>query len=234
MANLNLFSHFERKKYFIFRKAIYTTKKVSIKIEFMQNIPNDALQAIRNTLERHIHLTEKEFDFFVQHLSWRKLRKRQFLLQAGEVCRYNFYVVKGCLSMYEIDEAGRERVLHFATENWWTGDLYSFLTQMPTSFHIECLEDAEFLQIEAQCMENLYAQIPKFERFFRILVQNSLIATHRRLISVMSRSATERYYEFIEKYPDLDQRIANHHIASYLGIAPESLSRLRKEYATKK
>ncbi len=200
----------------------------------MQNIPIYALQAIQKTLERHIRLTDQEFEFLTQHLTWRKLRKRQFLLQAGEVCRYNFYVVKGCLRMYEIDETGRERVLHFATENWWTGDLYSFLTQMPTSFHIECMEDAELLQIEQQCMENLYTQIPKLERFFRILVQNSLIATHRRLISIMSRSATERYYEFIEKYPDLEQRVANHHIASYLGIAPESLSRLRKEYMNKK
>jgi CRP-like cAMP-binding protein len=200
----------------------------------IQKVPDYALQSIRKTLEKHIRLTSTEFEIFSKHISMRTLRKRQFLFQAGDICRYNFYVVKGCVRMYEIDEAGRERILHFATETWWTGDLYSYLTGQPTSFYVECLEDTEIIQIESQCMEILYTQLPKLERFFRILVQNSLVAVHRRLLSVMSRSAAERYCEFVQRYPNLEQRIANHQIAAYLGIAPESLSRLRKEYLSKK
>ncbi len=188
---------------------------------------------IRKNIERHIPISDAKFEHFMSFMTLRKLRKRQYLVQQGDLTRHSYYVVKGCVRAYKMDESGKEHIIQFGLEDWWIGDIAALTTGTPARLNIECLEDCEVLQIEHEDQERLFVELPKFERFFRIILRNSLVATQNRLLSVMSQPAYDRYLEFMERYPHIVQRVANHHIASYLGIAPESLSRLRKEGATR-
>ena len=132
-------------------------------------------------------------------------------------------------AIYFIDGNGFEHNVQFAIEDWWIGDMASFLAKKPASLYIEALEDSNVLQLDNPAMEELYIKIPKLERFFRILLQYAFMAFEQRIISVISRTAEERYLEFINKYPQLEQRLPQIHIASYLGITPEFLSKIRKK-----
>lgn len=180
-------------------------------------------------LSRHIQLTDEEKELLWQAVTLRKYRKRQYVLQAGDVCRHENFVVSGCLRAYYIDDAGTEHIIMFAVEDWWTSDLLSFLTQTPSKLNIDALEDTEVLQIEHLALQTLYLKIPKLERFFRIMMQNAYIAQQQRILFNISKTAKERYLYFIEKYPKLEQRLPQHQIAAYLGITPEFLSQIRKQ-----
>ncbi len=184
-------------------------------------------------IARHIQLTQEETDYFTGVLQLKRLRKKQWLVQEGDVCRYESFVNKGCLRTYHIDERGQEHIAQFAIENWWISDMYSFLTGTPARFNVDALEDSELLCIDKPSLEELYIQVPKFERFFRIILQNAFIAQQQRIIANMSKSAEGRYLDFINRYPQLEQRVPLHQIASYLGITPESLSRIRKQLTEK-
>jgi CRP-like cAMP-binding protein len=190
--------------------------------------------SILRHISKFIQLDKREEAFFLSLLQHRKLRKRQYFLQEGDVCRYEAFILKGCLRTYEVDENGNEHVLSFGVENWWVGDLYSFIADVPSSYNIDALENSELLYLDRPTQELLYEEVPKFERYFRLLIQNAFVATQRRVISTISKPAEERYLEFLEKYPALDLRIPQHQIASYLGITPESLSRIRKQIQQKK
>ena len=190
-------------------------------------------EEIRQSIELHVNLTEEEYALLFQNFTVRKLQKRQYLLQQGDPSRHLSYIKKGCLRSFEIDQSGKEHIIQFSIEGWWAGDILSNLTQEPSQLNIECLENCEILQIESAKMEEMYLKIPKLERYFRIITQNAFVVAQNRLLSVMSKSALERYLEFAARYPLFMQRIPSHHIASYLGITPESLSRLRKKYANK-
>ncbi|QIP13049.1 Crp/Fnr family transcriptional regulator [Spirosoma aureum] len=183
---------------------------------------------------QYIQLEPAETDYFTSLLKYKLLRKRQYLVQAGDVCKFDSFVLKGCLRTYFVDDRGDEHVVQFAVENWWTGDLYSFLTQSPAAYNTDALEDSELLQIDQASMDELYERVPKFERFFRILSQRAFVAAEQRVIATISQTAEERYRHFIERYPGIDQRVPQHLIASYLGFTPEFLSRIRKQMATRK
>jgi CRP-like cAMP-binding protein len=185
-------------------------------------------------INEKITLTEEEFNLCKTLFSPKKLRKRQFILQEGDVCKYNIFVGKGLLRSYTIDDKGNEHILQFALEGWWTADLYSFFTEEPSLFNIEALEDSELLLITHPSWESLLAKVPAFERYFRILIQNNLIATHRRLIGSLSETAEQKYLKFMKAYPESIQRVPQHMIASYLGITRETLSRLRRDIASGK
>lgn len=189
---------------------------------------------IKTHISRYISLTGEEFDFFTSLLKQRKLKRKQYLLQAGDVCRYESFVNKGCLRTYSVNEKGQEHVLFFAIEDWWTGDLHSFLSSTESVYHIEALEDCELLQLDHDSLERLYKEVPKFERFFRIVIQNAYVSLQKRVSTSLSDKAEERYVSFIQKYPQLEQRLPQHQLASYLGITPESLSRIRKQLSSKK
>jgi CRP-like cAMP-binding protein len=184
---------------------------------------------ILQNISKHIQLTQEETDYFTSVLQIKRLRKKQYLIQEGVVSRYESFVNKGCLRSYYIDEKGQEHIAQFAIEGWWIGDMYSFLTSTPARLNVDALEDSELLCIDKPSLEELYLQIPKFERFFRIILQNAFIAHQQRIIANMSKSAEERYLDFIKRYPHLEQRVPQHQVASYLGITPESLSRIRKQ-----
>jgi CRP-like cAMP-binding protein len=182
---------------------------------------------------KHISLTAEEFSICEPLFQYRKYKKRQFLLQEGQVSHYEHFILKGCTRTYEIDEKGLEHIMQFGLEDWWVGDMYSFLTGTPSKLNIDCLEDTEVLQISKSNQDLLYQQLPKMERYFRILVQNAFIAAMNRIYSSLSKPALERYQEFIGKYPHIEQRVPDRQIASFLGITPQSLSRIRSQYAVR-
>ena len=191
-------------------------------------------ELLHTKLTETISLTEEEFDFCKTLFLPKKLRKRLSLLQEGDVCKYTAFVEKGMLRTYSIDEKGNEPILQFSMEGWWVADLYSFFTNEPSHFNIEALEDSELLLITQPSWDILLEKIPAFERYFRILIQNNLIATQRRLMGTMSETAEEKYLKLIKNFSDCIQRVPQHMIASYLGITRETLSRVRSHIAARK
>jgi CRP-like cAMP-binding protein len=142
-------------------------------------------------------------------------------------------VVSGCLRSYYTDEHGKEHILQFAPEDWWTGDMQSLLKNTPALLSVDALEDTVVLLIDKPSQDQLFERVPKFERFFRILIQNAFMAQQRRTLSNLSKTAEERYAEFRRLYPSLDGRVPQKHIASYLGMTPEFLSTVRKRVLAK-
>ena len=187
-------------------------------------------ELILKNISRFIELTPEESSYFTSLLKVKKLKKKQYLLQEGDITRYEYFVNKGCLRTYTIDEKGLEHVIQFAIEDWWGGDMYSFLTQTPAKYTIDALEDSELLCLEKNALEELYIKVPKFEKFFRHLLQNAFISLQERIIANLSQQADERYCTFIGKYSTMEKRLPLKQIASYLGITPESLSRIRSQY----
>lgn len=181
-----------------------------------------------------VPLTTEEFDQCKTFFMPKKLRKKRFLFEEGEVCRYTAFVEKGTLKHYKVDDKGTEHILQFALEGWWVADLYSFFTQVPSIYNVEAIEDCELLLITKNSWEEMLTAVPRLERFFRILLQNNLIATQKRLMGAFSETAEEKYLKLINHFPDVLQRVPQHMIASYLGVTRETLSRVRSTIASKK
>src|SRR6478672_7676924 len=185
-------------------------------------------ELLHQKLAEKISLTEGEFNYCKSLFKPKKLRKRQYFLQEGDVCKYQAFVEKGILRSYTIDEKGSEHILQFATEGWWMADLSSYVTGESSLFNIQAIEASELLLISKPSWDELMLSIPKFEHYFRILIQNHLVATQKRLMQSLSETAEEKYIKFSKTYPDCLQRVPQHMIASYLGVSRETLSRLRK------
>ena len=188
-------------------------------------------ELILQNVARHIHLDDTETDFFISLLQHKKLKRKDYLLKEGDICKTENFIVKGCLRTYTIDDKGFEHIVMFGIEDWWVGDLYSFLTHTPATYFIDALEDAEILQIEKENIEKLYEKVPKFERFFRLIIQNAFIAQQYRINQNLSFTAEQKYLDFIKRYPELEQRISQKHVSAYLGITPVFLSMLRRKLA---
>ncbi len=178
-------------------------------------------------LSRYTKLQDEEVQIIRSRFSIKRFRKHQFILQEGDISRYETFIVKGLTRTYELDESGQEHIIQFGQEDWWVGDLYSFLTQTATPFNIDCIEDTDVLRISKDQLDQLYVEVPKLERHFRILIQNAFITSTKRISSTLRLSAAERYAEFVRTYPEIERRVPNHQIASFLGIKPQSLSRIR-------
>jgi CRP/FNR family transcriptional regulator, cyclic AMP receptor protein len=189
-------------------------------------------------IDKHITrcspFTNEELELFHSKLRPRKFRKRTFLLTQGEVCKFEAYIVKGCVKKYYIDNNGDEVILQFAVEDWWISDVGSFTEQTPSNLFIETLEDSEILTIDYEAKELLYQQIPHLERVFRLMLQRAYAVLENRFYATISNTAEERYLEFIKRYPSIPQRVPQQQIASYLGITPESLSRIKSNLYKKK
>jgi CRP-like cAMP-binding protein len=179
-------------------------------------------------------LTPEEQELIKYYFIPKKLRKKQYLLQEGDVCKYMAFVEKGALRSYNVDEKGYEHMIQFAWEGWWIADPYSFLSGDTSAYNIDAIEDSELLLITLAQFEEMTLKIPKMERYFRILFQHNIISKERRLISSITYSAEEKYLKLAETQPQLIQRIPQNLIASYLGITPETLSRIRKNIALRK
>jgi CRP-like cAMP-binding protein len=184
--------------------------------------------------DEKISLTNEEKEASKTFFIPKKLRKRQWLLQQGDVCKNIAFVEKGLLRSYAITDKGSEHIIQFAFEGWWISDQYSFLTGEPSEYNIDAMEDCELLLLGKAAEEEMLEKIPKLERFFRILLQSNLIATQKRLVSSLSQTAEERYSEMIKACPtSLPHRIPQHMLASFLGITPETLSRIRRQMTKK-
>ena len=189
------------------------------------------IDLILENVGKHISLSKSETDFFVSLLQPKIIKRKEYLLKEGDICKTENFITKGCLRTYTIDENGFEHILMFAIEDWWIGDLYGFWTQTPSAHFIDALEDSELLQISRSNVDQLFDKVPKFERFYRILFLNALIAERQRLNQNLSFTAEQRYRRFIEKYPKIEQRIPQKHIATFLGITPEFLSMIKSKIA---
>lgn len=183
--------------------------------------------AIDKFVTKYVAFTNDELEIFHSYLKYKAVPKKTYLLQEGEICDFEAYVNKGCIRNYYINEHGFEVILQFAIEDWLVSDIASFNDQKPSKIYIETLEDCELLMLSRKNKEELLEKVPKFERFFRMMVQKNLSSTQNRLINTIANTATEKYLDFIKLYPTIPQRVAQHHIASYLGISAEFLSKIR-------
>jgi CRP-like cAMP-binding protein len=175
----------------------------------------------------HITLDAAERECVISQLQQKMVKKNSMLLTSGEICRAIYFVNKGCLRIFNTDKEGEEHNISFCPENWWAVDISSFAAQTQAFYSIGALEDTEVFYLSYLALEQLYIDLPKLERFFRILTQNGFNLYQRRITSNLSKTAEERYMQFQKQYPKLEQRIAQKHIASYLGITPVFLSMIR-------
>jgi CRP-like cAMP-binding protein len=184
-------------------------------------------ELLLNNVSKYIQLNDEEKEIFQSYLYLKNFKRKQFFLSEGDVCKYSVFVTSGCLRGYTVDKNGVEHVLSFAPPDWWIADMYSLLSQKPGILNIEALEDTETILLSKLNQERLYLEIPKFERFFRILTENSLVANQQRIVDNMSLTAEERYSIFCKRYPTLIDHLPQKQIASYVGVTPEFFSRMR-------
>jgi len=182
----------------------------------------------------HISLNNEEEAYFVSFLQHRKIKKKHFLYQEGDINKFQAFVAEGCLRSYSIDKNGFEHVLQFAPPGWWIGDIQSIITQEPGTLYIDAVEDSEVLLLFKKDLEKIYTTVPKLERFFRILAENALATYQHRLIGNLSLSAKERYENFCRLYPSLIQCLPQKQVAAYIGVTPEFLSKMLNQLNSEK
>ncbi|HWY37609.1 MAG TPA: Crp/Fnr family transcriptional regulator [Bacteroidia bacterium] len=187
------------------------------------------MELLFKNIERHVSLSAGDKKLLEEIYHVKKVKRKQFLLEAGEVSKYTYFVTKGCIRTYYTDKEGEEHVIGFSIEDWWAGDLAGFSTGESSIFSIDALEDSEVLCADRNGLERMYREIPQMEKYFRIIFQNSLAAQFQRITNTNSFTAEERYVAFRKKYPQFDRRIPQKYLASYLGITPEFLSKLKKQ-----
>lgn len=196
-------------------------------------LPLSMFEAINRYAARYITFSAAERDLFNSLLQPKKVPKKTFLLQEGEVCKFEAYINTGCIRTYYINETGTEVTLQFAIEDWWVSDIASFHEHKPSRMFIETLEDCDILVLTPASKEALLKGAPCFERMFRLMVQRNLSRLQERLFQTIATTAVEKYLDFLERYPTIPQRVAQHYIASYLGFSPEFLSKVRTKLVKK-
>lgn len=192
------------------------------------------VEFLKQNIAKHISFSEEETEAFCNLFQPKQIKKKSFLLEEGEICRFEGFVTKGLFRVYHTDQDGFEQILYFASENWWIADIDSFTNETPSQLYIEALENSEVLLISKKDKEFAYENLPKIEKLFRVMTQKTHVALQRRMIDNLSKTADQRYIDFIEKYPQLYQRLTNLQIAAYLGISYEFVSKIRKKIANKK
>lgn len=185
-------------------------------------------EQLQKSIYEHVTLSKEEWKLCKASFIPKKMRKRQFLLQIDDVCRRLAFIEKGALYSYSLDEDGNQNVIQFGFEGWWIADLYSFLTDEPSDLNIEVLEESELLMIDRDQNEELIQKVPAFANYNRILFQNAFVSLQRRIKNTIGLSAEEKYTRFLEDHPKTIERVPQHLVASYLGMSPETLSRVRR------
>jgi CRP/FNR family transcriptional regulator, anaerobic regulatory protein len=180
-----------------------------------------------NSLRKYIPLSEQQALLMTEKLQVRKLRKKQWLITPGEYCKTEFFVNKGCLRAYYVDDDGHQHVLKFASEGWWISDIESLFSGNPATLYVEALEDSEVIVLQRAVQEELYESIPQLNKYFRLVYQKALSNTCGRLLRTISGTAEQHYHQFVLQYPDMEQRVPQYMIASYLGVTAEFLSKIK-------
>jgi CRP-like cAMP-binding protein len=193
-------------------------------------IPNLLQQSVRSK----IAITDDALAHFLTFFKIKEVRKKEILVRQGDVCRDTFFIESGILYAYSIDTIGEMHIVQFAFESYWIGDLYSIYTGEPALYTIEALEDCRLLMIDKASHEKAYEAIPQLERYFRLLLQNAYINAQQRIAKTFSDDAESRYLALVKRHPDILQRVPQYLLASYLGIKPQSLSRIRKQIFERK
>jgi CRP-like cAMP-binding protein len=180
-------------------------------------------------IKKWVDINEEEERTILSAFEPVSVKRKKDLLEPDEVCKYIYFIVKGCLRSYYVDEKGIEHIYQIRLDNNWISELESFFSNRPSKYYIESLEDSELLRISSDHLEHLYNEVPKLERYFRILFQKAYVNALGRLNSTMWESAVDRYNDMLKEHADIFQRVPLIYIASYLGITPESLSRIRRK-----
>ncbi|WP_275315586.1 Crp/Fnr family transcriptional regulator [Tenacibaculum bernardetii] len=186
-------------------------------------------QSILKHIHDHITPTKLDLERFNEALNKVSISKGQFLLKPGTTVKHEYFVIKGCLKAYYLDDKGSSHIIQFAIENWWVGDFDAFYNKIPSKLYIEAIEDSELLAINYDSLQNIYDKAPIFERYFRILTTQAFISQRKRILSTLEKNTQERYLEFCTSYPKIEDRVPNYDIANYLGVSPENLSRVRQQ-----
>ncbi len=184
---------------------------------------------IFDNIQKHITLSEIEKQYLLPLLTVKDVQKKTFILKQGQFCKKIFFVEQGSFRAFYIDKHGKESTIMFALQDWWVTDMDCFVNQKPALLAIEALENSKVIELEFRLLEQLYLKIPKFERFFRILFQNAYIREQSRALQNLSFTTKERYWQFVEKYPAIVEKVTQKQIASYLGVTPEFLSSVKKK-----
>ena len=191
------------------------------------------MTSILQNISKHVSLTSEEETLFLSKTETKIVKAKTILLSSGEIAKHTYFVNSGILRSFNINDNIIEHVLHFACEGWWIGDMYSYISEKPGNLFIEVLEDAEIVSISKENHQQLYHEIPKLERFFRILAENSLVSHQERLIDNLSLTAEERFEKFCSKYPTLIQKVPQKQVASFIGVTPEFFSKMKSRLLRK-
>ncbi|KYH07276.1 cyclic nucleotide-binding protein [Chryseobacterium cucumeris] len=186
-------------------------------------------EVLLSHIENKVDITDEQKNRIQSYFTLKKLRRKQYLLMEGDVCKSLSFVSKGLLKSYFLDEKGNEHINMFAFEGWWISDFNSFINQEKSVLNIDAIEETEVLMITLENYEKMMLEIPMMDRYFRILYQNSLVTKDYRLIVSNSYTAEEKYLQLVQKNPEMIKRVPHNLIASYLGLAPETVSRIRKK-----
>ena len=186
-----------------------------------------AYALLLKNIGKHISLNKKEENYFISLLKEQEIKKKEFVLREGQLCKNISYVISGTLRAFYLDKEGKESTIMFAIADWWITDMPCFINEQPAMMFIEAVENSSVFQLQKNDLDKLYIEIPKFERFFRIIMQNAYIREQLRVMQNLSLSAEVRYYNFLAKYPQIVKQVTQKQIASYLGITPEFLSMVR-------
>lgn len=191
-------------------------------------------EVLRNYFNNKISLPDDQFEYMCTFFISKKLKKGEFLQRQGEPARYGAFVASGCMRSYIIDEKGKEHIVQFAPENWWISDLLGLSSGAPSRYFIDAIEKSDLLLLDFDSHKKLMEEVPEFARSFQSGIQKHITSKDTRIINSLSSSAEQRYQNFLGTYPSIAHRVPQHMLASYLGISPETLSRIRKQQAGKK
>ncbi|MBK9511709.1 MAG: Crp/Fnr family transcriptional regulator [Cytophagaceae bacterium] len=198
----------------------------------MDDTNHKNIQSLFKEFEDQIPLTSEESNLIKSKITAHAIKKKTLILKDGKICKHYTYINKGCFKMFGIDDKGFSHNIQFAAEGNWIADVGSFYTQLPSNLNIEAIEDAEIFQIPQADLYELFVQIPKLNRMFKVTIENNFVELQNRVIQNFSSTAVQRYNSFLKHYPFLSNRLPNKEIASYLGITPEFLSKIRKEMSS--
>jgi CRP-like cAMP-binding protein len=183
---------------------------------------------ILKNISKHVSLDSDEVSYFISLLKEKRVSKKSMILKEEQICKEISFVQSGALRAFYMDKTGRESTIMFAIEDWWVTDMYCFINEQPAMLNIEAIEESVVVQLQKKELDELYVKAPKFEKFFRILMQNAYVREQLRIIQTLSLSAEERYDIFLKKYPQVSKQVTQKQIASYLGITPEFLSMIKR------